>query len=353
MSTSSLMTLPCELVDKIAAHVVSVPGVLHGSEFISAKPRWWAIAGLASASRETRIVALRAWFRVFILRKEQDWEAFPFINLFVRELYVHSSALWPTTPADALLAFPALQAVHINAHNDVSLDPHSGYTYYTLLPSVPRGLKRLAITHAHGPDVERLVALARADCDLEELRLGRCTLFDFALQGCSYWPAFPHDHDAYFSDAGAVEYAESIAQDLAPLKKLRKVHLGVYLTPHKAISVHQHNHSSVPVSAPASVVPNVDSLLHPPPPHHLHLLQHPHHRAPLHSPSLWSSPCKACLEEFGPATEMAEHAASMVLGELVPGLEEISWGGYFALGAQGASVWHRTCTKGIDDWTTL
>lgn len=84
MSTSSLMTLPCELVDKIAAHVVSVPGVLHGSEFISAKPRWWAIAGLASASRETRIVALRAWFRVFILRKEQDWEAFPFINLFVR-----------------------------------------------------------------------------------------------------------------------------------------------------------------------------------------------------------------------------------------------------------------------------
>jgi hypothetical protein len=83
----SLLTLPHELVHKIVSHVAYAPGIYFGSTFISAKPRWPVIAGLASASRETRIVALRAWFRVLVLRQEEDWEVasgLSFINLFVR-----------------------------------------------------------------------------------------------------------------------------------------------------------------------------------------------------------------------------------------------------------------------------
>ncbi|CUA67299.1 hypothetical protein RSOLAG22IIIB_07340 [Rhizoctonia solani] len=352
----SLLTLPDELLQKIASHVVFVPGIYLGSAFISAKPRWATIAGLANASHDARIVALRAWFRVLVLKDEEDWEVaskFSIIARFVRELYVHATALGPTTATDALLTFPALRAAHINAHNDVTFDVCEGYKYYTLLPIIPKGLKRLALTHAHAPDGERLEALARIDGELEELRLGRCTLFDCATQGCSYWPAFPHDHDAYFSDAGAVEYATSIAQDLAPIRNLRVVHLGVYLTPHDALSTHQHQHSHVPVVSPSftATIPNLGSLLHPPPPHHLHLLQHPNHRAPLHSPTLWSTPCEACLTEFGPATQVAEHAASSALGDLVPGLEEISWAGYFERSGQGVSVWRRTMlSKGKGDW---
>ncbi|KAJ1306300.1 hypothetical protein OPQ81_010999 [Rhizoctonia solani] len=355
-TSASLLTLPDELLQRIAAYVVFVPGIYLGSAFISAKPLWATIAGLANASHYARVVALRAWFRVLILKDEQDWEVaskFSIIPLFVRELYVHATALGPTTATDALLAFPALRAAHINAHNDVTFDAYEGYKYYTLLPIVPKGLKRLALTHAHAPDGERLEALVRNDGELEELRLGRCTLFDCATQGCSYWPAFPHDHDAYFSDEGAVEYATSIAQDLAPLRNLRIIHLGVYLTPHAALSTHQHQHSHIPVVSPSlnTTIPNLDSLIHPPPPHHLHLLQHPNHRAPLHSPTLWSTPCEACLMQFGAATEIAEHAASFALGNLVPGLQEISWAGYFEKSGQGVSVWRRTMgPRNKSDW---
>ncbi|CAE6439190.1 unnamed protein product [Rhizoctonia solani] len=352
--TLGLLALPDELLQKVAAYVMYVPGIYLGTAFISAKPRWAAIAGLANASHDARAVALRAWFRVLVLKDEEDWDVASrpsFITLFVRELYVHATAVGPTTATDALLGFPALRAVHINAHNDVTFDPHVGYKYYTLLPTVPTGLKRLAITHSHAPDGERLEALANSE--LEEIRLGRCTLFDCATQGCSYWPAFPHDHDAYFSDEGAVEYATSISQDLAPIRNLRIVHLGVYLTPHAALSTHQHQHSHVPVQFPSltATIPNLDALLHPPPAHHLHLLQHPHHRAPLHSPTLWCTPCEACLTEFGPATQIAEHAASSTLGKLVPGLHQISWAGYFERSGQGISIWRRSMgSKGTTDW---
>ncbi|CAE6457631.1 unnamed protein product [Rhizoctonia solani] len=340
-TSGSLLALPDELLYKIGDYAVFAPGIYLGTAFISAKPRWAAVAGLASASHHARTVALRAWFRVLVLKDEEDWDVASrssFITLFVRELYVHATALGPTTATDALLGFPALRAVHINAHNDVTFDPYVGYKYYTLLPTVPKGLKRLAITHAHAPDGERLEALTNSE--VEEIRLGRCTLFDCATQGCSYWPAFPHDHDAYFSDEGVVEYARSIAQDLALIRNLRTVHLGVYLTPHAALSTHQHQHSHVPMFSPSltATIPNVGSLLHPPPPHHLHLLQHPNHRAPLHSPTLWSTPCEACRTEFGPATQIAEHAASSTLGRLVPGLHEISWAGYFERSGQGTKL---------------
>ncbi|KAG8791766.1 hypothetical protein FRC12_008187 [Ceratobasidium sp. 428] len=372
---SALLSLPHELLFKIATHVVAMPGTMPASSLISAKPAWrTSIAGLANASRDTRDAALRAWFRILVLRDEDDWgivlAVFSAIRFSVREIYVHSRAVSPSTPPDALLSFPALLSAHINAHNDVTFDPRIGYTYYTLLPHIPRGLKRLAIAHAHAPDGERLESLVCASrtgdgIQLEELRLGRCTLFDCATEGCSYWPAFPHDHDAYFSDDGAVEYASSIAQDLLPLRSLRVLHLGVYLTPHIALSTHQHHHapfmhhtalSPININAHPHVIPAnghlgpVNHLLPlpvpVPPPHHLHLLHHPHHRAPLHCPSLWASPCAACQVQFGPATKVAEHAACTVLGGMLPWIEEISWAGYFERYGKGVSRWAR----GRDDW---
>ncbi|KAG8700448.1 hypothetical protein FRC09_005952 [Ceratobasidium sp. 395] len=428
---SALLSLPHELLFKIATHIVAMPGTMPASSFISAKPAWrTSIAGLANASRDTRDAALRAWFRVLVLRDEDDWgivlAVFSAIRFSVREIYIHSRAVSPSTPPDALLSFPALLSAHINAHNDVTFDPRIGYTYYTLLPHIPRGLKRLAIAHAHAPDGERLESLVCASktgdgIQLEELRLGRCTLFDCATEGCSYWPAFPHDHDAYFSDDGAVEYAvsplsfpitskgkfisanhavirdyrfpvndqpvprfacfrlpteyrltiflydvqSSIAQDLLPLRSLRVLHLGVYLTPHIALSTHQHHHapfmhhtalSPININAHPHVIPAnghlgpVNHLLPlpvpVPPPHHLHLLHHPHHRAPLHCPSLWASPCAACQVQFGPATKVAEHAACTVLGGMLPWIEEVSWAGYFERYGKGVSRW----VRGRDDW---
>ncbi|KAF8599930.1 hypothetical protein BDV93DRAFT_590179 [Ceratobasidium sp. AG-I] len=357
---TTLLALPHELLLKIATHVVALPGIFPGSTFISSKPHWRTVAGLATASRATRDVALRAWFTTLILKHEEDWDVvavFAQVRFFVRELYVHSTAVSPTTSPSALLTFPALRAAHINAHNDVTFDPRSGYTYYTLLPQIPPGLKRLSITHAHAPDAERLEALGG---DIEELRLGRCTLFDCATQGCSYWPAFPHDHDAYFSDDGVVDYSKSVAQDLTPLKNLRALHLGVYLTPYIALSTHQHQHHptppapphpnpalTLPPPLPVSTIPYAPAIhIHPPPAHHLQLLNHPNHRAPLHSPSLWSSPCESCQEQFGPATEVAERTACVILGGLLPGVSEISWAGYFERYGRGVSKWAR---KG-DEW---
>jgi hypothetical protein len=82
-----MLTLPHEILLKIAGHAVDAQGILPSTSFISAKANWSAIAGLAGASRDTRHIALCAWFRVLVLRDEGDWEiaaAFPAVRLSVR-----------------------------------------------------------------------------------------------------------------------------------------------------------------------------------------------------------------------------------------------------------------------------
>lgn len=84
---ATLLVLPHELLFKIATHVVTTSGVFPGSTFISSKPHWGTIAGLASASRATRDVALRAWFTTLVLKGEEDWDVvagFGDVRLFVR-----------------------------------------------------------------------------------------------------------------------------------------------------------------------------------------------------------------------------------------------------------------------------
>lgn len=94
----TLLTLPHELLNKIAAHVVALPGLFPGSAFISPKPHWGTIVGLATASRAMRDVALRAWFHTMVLNDEEDWDVvagFADVRFFVR--LVPYSAILPVT----------------------------------------------------------------------------------------------------------------------------------------------------------------------------------------------------------------------------------------------------------------
>jgi hypothetical protein len=107
-----------------------------------------------------------------------------------------------------LVDFTHLRAVSIDAHGDVSHDEQNHFAYCDLIRALPSSLRRLEITREHGPDI-KIIATAKECCpDLEELRLGRCTVFN-SPPVCDFWRSFPFDHDSYISSEDTNSYAVS------------------------------------------------------------------------------------------------------------------------------------------------
>ncbi|KAG9094988.1 hypothetical protein FS749_011351 [Ceratobasidium sp. UAMH 11750] len=177
------------------------------------------------------------------------------------ELRVLSQALGKGVRDDVFLQFSGLHTAFIDAHNDfeVNSDPASAGLpsnsaaplgqYRLLAPYLPSSLRRLWIINAHGPDISIINTLISCCPQLEELSISRCTLFSPRLRPsnakeaqCTFWARFPGDHDSYFASEGIEDYATSLSRELQPLQHLRSLHMGLYLTPHEAISVHIREH---------------------------------------------------------------------------------------------------------------
>ncbi|KAL5636436.1 hypothetical protein ACGC1H_000413 [Rhizoctonia solani] len=226
------------------------------------------------------------------------------------------------------MRFPNLHTALIDAHNDFvlhtrnpSIVSQSIGHYRLVAPQLPSTLRRLWITNAHGPDV-RVIQNACVQCpQLEDLWIDRCTLFsprllpdletgvqpvhmgDHEDLGCHFWSNFPNDHDAYFASIGVADYAHSLAAELRPLRHLKRLHMGLYLTPTEALTAHRTHHSNMGIHE-----------------------------------TLWEPVCQLCSEQFGSDTREAEESATTVLGYEVPSLEEISWSSFHSVNKAGRSI---------------
>jgi hypothetical protein len=104
-----------------------------------------------------------------------------------------------------LTQFPRLCAVSVDSHEDVQSNTDNRFAYRNLFSSLPSSLRRLEIKHAHGPDINVISTVKRCCPDLEELWLGRCTMFN-RTPACNFWQSFPFDHDSYISSEGTDAY---------------------------------------------------------------------------------------------------------------------------------------------------
>ncbi|KAF8602664.1 hypothetical protein BDV93DRAFT_557424 [Ceratobasidium sp. AG-I] len=298
------------------------------SEFpcVSSKADFEALRGLScSCSRFYRAVQ-KHWFRTLYVREVADWGIAIQLGIcaYVQEIRAVSASLTKSTPQNILSNFQNLHTAFIDAHNDFVLNeipaglvvrnnggqPQRGY-YHRVVSSLPLSLRRLWIVNVHGPDAAVIHTL-RAHCpQLEELSISRCTLFSPRLRNtkhedpgneCKFWSLFPDGHDSYFAAEGVESYAKSLSQELESLSKLKKIHMGVYLTPHEAIEHHKQSH--VPVESDP-----------------------------------WSTCCTKCRSTYGGETTAAETIAKDIIFRKISSLEEVSWASFFTDNRMGAALY--------------
>jgi hypothetical protein len=109
-----------------------------------------------------------------------------------------------------------------------------------------------------------------------------------------------------FRGANGVEQV-SLAQELKPLSYLRSLHMGLYLTPHEAISAHLRDHCQ----GESDGVPP------------------------------WDFFCKTCSECFKAQTQSAETAANVIMFDAMPQLQHMSWASFFTSDRLGAVSYTR------------
>ncbi|KAG9080528.1 hypothetical protein FS749_007987 [Ceratobasidium sp. UAMH 11750] len=157
---------------------------------------------------------------------------------------------------------------------------------------------------------------------------------------CRFWETFPFDHNSYISDEGTDAYTHSLGQELAPLRKLEALRLGVYLTPSNIVLAHRAFHSQN-LPAPAvidwqQVIPPVDgdaAAGHTPQVRNLVSL--------LHQPAETDfsvDSCIFCREQSYAATKAAEQNANDILKAVIPSLQRVDWMSWFSPRHLGISV---------------
>ncbi|CUA76031.1 hypothetical protein RSOLAG22IIIB_02038 [Rhizoctonia solani] len=255
----------------------------------------------------------------------------------VREIRCFDGTLLDPAHQNILSKLPYLYTAIIDAHGDIWHDEHNRFAYRDVLSTLPPSLKRLEIQHAHGPDI-KIISLVKKYCpQLEELILGRCTMFN-RYPACDFWASFPHDHDAYMSDTGTDAYAHSLANELAPLKHLRSLRIGLYFVPSDIVLAHRlyhrrglpapeniHWQSAIPLAelAPTPFTPELPPHVEPATTGQLvSLLHHPDEE------SYTEFNCSRCVEITDATSVEAEKSASSILHEYIPTLLKVEWMGW-------------------------
>lgn len=118
-----------------------------------------------------------------------------------RELYCLDQAFISPEDRAALNGFPHLRAVSIDSHLDIRVDSANRFSYRRLFSFLPSSLRYMEIKHAHGPDINVISTIKKYCPKIEQLWLGRCTMFN-RTPACQFWSSFPFDHDSYMSSEG-------------------------------------------------------------------------------------------------------------------------------------------------------
>ncbi|KAF8600033.1 hypothetical protein BDV93DRAFT_289777 [Ceratobasidium sp. AG-I] len=340
--------LPLEVIQQIAHYVCWGPESHSSTLFQPVKLGF--SSQLALSSKAYRKIYLGRWFRSLILRSEGDWNYAQEIGIvgYVKILSIAAGALLlDTSIVDRfnLSSFPSIQTLFLDCHNDVECSKSSEqmqWSYKKIIPRLPPSLKSLVILNAHGPETQ-VVRQARAQCPgLEHLRLGRCTMFNQPGH-CDFWQAFPHDHDAYFSSEGVEEYAKALGKELASLRRLKTLRLGIYLTNSKYLNTGQ----------PGSPNPSpMDPMMHttptaPPSGKQAHVLVNQPNAAfvPVSMPPDIPIPLTSSRFQDRKDTFDLETSAAAILFDCHKGLESVGFNSYWSDDHLGWNI-HQPKAKG-------
>jgi len=297
------------------------------------------------ASPDLHRMGFMRWVAVLTIRNYDDWESAVQYSQWIRELNCLDGALAQPRHQRILVDFTHLRSLSIDSHGDITHDEHNHFAYRDLIRALPFSLRRLEITRAHGPDIKIIATVKECCPDLEELRLGRCTVFN-SSSACDFWRSFPLDHDSYMSSEDTNSYANSLAQELAPLRSLKTLRVGLYLIPSTTILAHRLYHrrgrpaphtidwqQAIPLAqVPAPVadlepatIDQLVSLLHERDPETEFGEQHI---------------CTMCTEAIEQTTKDAEIHANLILSEVLPSLVKIQWMGWLTVGHLGVNSYN-------------
>ncbi|KAF8599676.1 hypothetical protein BDV93DRAFT_295031 [Ceratobasidium sp. AG-I] len=339
--------LSVEIIERIADFLFELqPPKLDSAgqrELLSTKAPWHDVSGFMSASMDLHKMGYMRWIQSVVVKTSADWDGLLPDAALIRELRVRDQAL-ARRHKRVLLNFSNLYAVAIDAHSDITHNAGHQFAYRDLVTAFPPSLRRLEVIHAHGPDI-KLIATVKEHCPLlEHMRLGRCTIFN-RPDPCDFWSSFPFDHDSYISIEGTEEYAHSLAQELAPLKNIRSLRMGLYFVPSSIVLAHRLYHrrglpapeaiewqQAIPLAETQQIIETIEagaaepgqatqthdpattaqliSLLHQPDPET--------EFGPEHN-------CALCTESTSQISEDAERRANAILTNLVPSLSQIQW----------------------------
>ncbi|KAF8688991.1 hypothetical protein RHS03_09217, partial [Rhizoctonia solani] len=295
------------------------------------------------ASPSLHEMGYKRWLQVISVKNADDWSIIANHIELVREIHCFDGTLLDIKHQTNLSKIPNLYAATIDSHSDVWHGEHYRFAYRDILSTLPRSLKRLEIEHAHGPDI-KIISLVKEHCpELEELVLGRCTMFNRS-PACDFWSSFPHDHDAYMSMTGTDAYAHSLGSELAPLKHLRSLRVGLYFVPSDIVLAHRLYHRRG-VPAPATIhwqsaIPLAESPsdpLHESPPHPepattAQLVSLLHRRD---EGSHTEFRCPMCAEITSASGSEAEKNANSILRGYLSKLAFVEWMGWLTPGHLG------------------
>ncbi|CAE6510454.1 unnamed protein product [Rhizoctonia solani] len=293
------------------------------------KPEWRHVVGFMAASPQLHRIGLERWVAVLAIRTAKDLEVALSFSQHIREL-IFVDIAFSLLNNSALSRFPRVCTISVDCHEDVRpVSSVHRFTYRDIVTCLPKTLRHLEIKHAHGPDVNVIACVKRCCPNLESLWLGRCTAFN-RIPACQFWESFPFEHDSYISCEGSASYAHSLGDELALLKNLRSLRLGIYLIPSTAILAHRcfHVHNQ-----PAPPQINWQAALAPPPNAAAPQLQQQPPQVSDLIALLHQAPeekeCQWCREEFFVPSESTVTSTNRILKAAVPSLDYIEWMDWF------------------------
>ncbi|QRV73235.1 F-box-like domain protein [Ceratobasidium sp. AG-Ba] len=219
-----------------------------------------------------------------------------------------------------------------------------------LVAKLPQSLKEIEFLRAHASERDVIGLVVQLCPSIEVLRVVFCTMFN--NPACTWWACHqgPTDHDYYMKGDDLIRvkhYAETVADMLQLLPRLKHLHLGVYFVSLPDVNVHRFHPEHVrhhPIKDSTRWLDRLNArnyaefeavwnVRHPtvPPPNI--------HQACLAEKRLWEVPCEPCHAQWSNTIKRAEQEAAKVIALGCPSLQTISFASFVSKNRTSPSKW--------------
>lgn len=223
----------------------------------------------------------------------------PDFYYWVRELACHSYQAILPTHVDLFANFTGLRRVEIDIHRHHTSDLTCPGVFHDLTHTLPSSVQSLDYTFDTASQLQAAIPMAARLTNLRRLSLNCCKL---TCHGRGYEALIRRD--PFLAQLHISEkYGDVISKDLAPLKSLQSLTVGVFLGPRSTVQLHATLHRAL--------FPGFRVI------------------APGNDCHLTSDVCAECDDFFGPRTLNNETTACKTLAETLPALQNVQWSSWF------------------------